>query len=100
MPPYLIKLRKCGWVLLFIGIIDIVFMIYCIVNKTSYSSSFNIFAVIAGVYLIRGNLKAARLTSLFAAFLFSGFTGALLIGPFLLPLDLLIVYTKLHAIVV
>jgi len=100
MSLYLIKLRKCGWVLLTIGIIDVGIMIYCIVNKISYSSSFNIFAIIAGVYLIRGNLKAARLTSFFAAFLFSGFTGFLLILPFLLPLDLLTVYAKLHSIYV
>lgn len=97
MPPYLIKLRKCGWILLSIGIIDIGFMIYCIVNKISYSSCFNVFAVIAGVYLIRGNLKAARLTAGLAAFYFAGFSGFLLIMPFLMPIDLLIVYIKIYS---
>jgi hypothetical protein len=51
---------KCvGGVLIVIGLIDIAVMIYCIVNRISYSSSFNIFAVIAGILSMRGGLKAA-----------------------------------------
>jgi len=64
---------------------DIGIMVYCIANKTSYSSSFNIFAVIAGVYSLKANLKARRLTSQFAALLFFAFPGLLLAVPFLLP---------------
>ncbi len=97
MNSALVFLRRSGWLLLSIGIIDIGYMVYCIINKISYGSSFNIFAVIAGIYLLNGNLKAARLTSFFAAFLFAGFSGALLITPFLLPFDLIVVYTKIYA---
>jgi hypothetical protein len=52
-------LRKTGGVLLAVGLIDIAVMIYCIANQISYSSSFNIFAVVAGVFLLLGNLRAA-----------------------------------------
>ena len=48
--PYLPILRRVGIVLLLAGLIDIGVMVYCIANDISYSSSFNIFAVI-GAYL-------------------------------------------------
>jgi hypothetical protein len=44
-------------VLAVIGLIEIAVMIYCIVNRISCSSSFNMFAVIAGMLLMRGGLK-------------------------------------------
>ena len=81
-------LRKVGWVLVVVGAADIGFMVYCIVNEMNYSSSFNIFALIAGVLLIRGSLRTARAVAWFSAFLMTGFTGAALIFPFLTPLDL------------
>lgn len=60
--------KKAGIVLLIIGIIDVGIMAYCIANKISYSSSFNIFAVIAGVFLIKGRVKTARAVHCFSAF--------------------------------
>jgi hypothetical protein len=57
-----IPILKCvGGVLLIVGLVDIAVMIYCIANRISYSSSFNIFAVVAGIFLLRGNLRAASL---------------------------------------
>lgn len=63
-------------------------MIYCIANQINYSSSFNIFAVIAGIFLVRQSLKTAKLVAWFSAFLLSGFAGAAILLPFLTPLDL------------
>lgn len=45
-------LVRTGKVLITVGVIDIGVMIYCIANEISYSSSFNIFAVIAGFFLM------------------------------------------------
>jgi len=45
-------LRNVGWALLWLGVVDVGVMIYCIANNIGYSSSFNIFAIIAGVFLM------------------------------------------------
>ena len=60
--------RTAGMALLIVGIIDIGIMIYCIANEIHYSSSFNIFAVIAGILLIRGGVKSARIIRWFSIF--------------------------------
>lgn len=89
-------LRTVGLVLVTIGLIDIGTMVYCIFNRLSYHSSFNIFAVIAGVFLIGGNLKAARLTAKFAAFFLAGFIAVLIGAPFILPFDFILTYLRLE----
>jgi lysylphosphatidylglycerol synthetase-like protein (DUF2156 family) len=73
-------------------------MVYCIANDMSYSSSFNIFAVVAGVLLIRQSLRTARVVAWFAAFMLAGFTGAALLFPMLTPVDLWLTQLKLHPI--
>lgn len=52
-------LQRAGKVLVAIGVIDIVAMIYFVARGQSYSSSLNIFALIAGIFLWRGSLRAA-----------------------------------------
>ncbi len=86
--------RVPGAVLLVIGLFDIGIMAYCIVNKVAYSSSLNIFAVIAGILLIRGSVKTARYTRWFIAFLLTGIIGLLLVFPLVMPFDLLVVHIK------
>lgn len=81
-------LRKVGWVLVVGGVIDTGFMVYSLANQTSYSSSFSIFAVIAGVFLLRGNLHAAWIISWFTAFFIAVFAGVLIVLPFIYPFDL------------
>jgi hypothetical protein len=46
-------LKRVGAVLLAVGLIDIALMVHCIVNRISYSLSFNIVAVVAGIFLVR-----------------------------------------------
>ena len=88
-------LKKVGIALIIVGCIDIALMIYCIINRISYSSSFNIFAVIAGIFLFRGGLKTALFVSWFSAFMLCTLVGALLIMPIFIPFDLIITYLKL-----
>lgn len=52
-------LQRAGKVLVAIGVIDIVAMIYFVARGQSYSSSLNIFALIAGIFLWRASLRAA-----------------------------------------
>jgi hypothetical protein len=63
-------------------------MIYCIVNGISYSSSLNIFAVIAGILLIRGGLKTAGLVRWIAIFFVSAILALLVVFPFVQPIGL------------
>jgi hypothetical protein len=71
-----------------VGALDIGFMIYCITNRISYSSSLNIFAVVAGILLLRGSLGTARVVTWFSAFMLSAFLlGVFMVFPWLQPLD-------------
>ena len=98
MPNYRAILKKVGLAWVAFGLADIAFMIYSIANGQSFSSSFNIFAVIAGIFLMRGSLGATTLVTWFSAFALTGFIGVLLIFPFLQPIGLLIVQAKLNPV--
>ncbi len=89
-------LNRVGGVLLTVGVIDIATLIYCIANDISYSSSFNIFAVVAGIFLLRGSLRAASLVRWFSAFMFAGFASLVVVWPFMQPLDLTLTQLRLY----
>jgi hypothetical protein len=98
MTDYRAILKKVGLAWVAFGLADIAFMIYGITHGQSYSSSFNIFAVIAGIFLIRGSLGATTLVTWFSAFALTGFIGVLLVFPFLQPIGLLVVQAKLNPV--
>lgn len=89
-------LKRAGGVLLVVGLIDIAVMIYCIVNGISYSSSFNIFAVIAGIFLLRGSLRAASVVRWFAVLMLAAFVALLIAWPFMQPLGLTLTQLRLN----
>ncbi len=91
-------LRKVGWVLIAIGVIDIGYMIYCISNHINYTSSFNIFAIIAGIFLLKGSLKAARTISWLMAFFITISIGVHILIFVLFRFDLLLTYIRLSPI--
>jgi hypothetical protein len=95
MTSYRDILKKVGIAWVVFGLADIVFMIYTIAHGRSYSSSFNIFAVIVGIFLIRGSLGATRLVTWFSAFTLTAFIGVLLVFPFLQPIGFLLLQAKL-----
>lgn len=84
--------------LLAVGLIDIAVMVYCIINSISYSSSLNIFAVVAGIFLLRGSLRAVGIVRWFAVFMASAAIGILVVLPFIQPLDLILTYVRLSPI--
>lgn len=73
-----------------IGAIDIAIMFYCLTHGIAYSSSLNIFAVIAGIFLYRGSLRAASLIRWFSVFTLCFLGAFILAWPFVYPLDLLL----------
>jgi len=89
-------LMRVGLVLVVIGLIDVGVMVYSIVNRQSYSSSFNIFAVIAGIFLMRGGLRTAGLVRWFSVFMLVGFLALAVVAPFLQPLDLSLTELRLN----
>lgn len=89
-------LQRVGKVLIAVGLIDIAVMIYCIVNSISYASSFNIFAVIGGIFLVRGNLRAAGIITWITAFLIAIFAGIPFVLPLLQPLDFTLLQFRLY----
>ena len=90
--------RKVGIALLVIGILDIGYMIYSIFNGFSYMSSFNIFAVVAGIFLIRGNLIAALITRFFVTFFAAIVLGIVILYFYVMPIDLMMIQIKLQSI--
>lgn len=89
-------LRRVGIVLIVVGCIDIAVMVYCIANRTSYSSSFNVFAVIAGALLMRGNLAVASFVRWTSVFFLAGFIAGAMAMPFMQPLDLTLAQVRLE----
>lgn len=50
MAEHLPILRRVGWALVIVGVLDVGLMIYCIISGVAYSSSLNVFAVVAGAF--------------------------------------------------
>lgn len=91
-------LRRVGWALIAVGLLDVGFMVYCIMNDINYRSSLNIFALIAGFFLLRQSMKTACIVSFFSAFMFSGLSLAAILLPLLIPLDLIVTFVRLNPI--
>lgn len=88
-------LRRTGLVLVAVGLVDIAAMVFSIVSGISYSSSLNVFAVVAGIFLIRGSLAAADHVRWFSVFFLAGFSALALALPFLQPVDLTLTQIRL-----
>jgi hypothetical protein len=72
-------------------------MIYCIANCISYSSNLNVFAVVAGLFLIRGHLGAVRYVTWFTAFFLSAMSLSLVtIVPWVQPMEYRLLLMRMH----
>ncbi|MDP3835054.1 MAG: hypothetical protein Q8Q82_13920 [Hydrogenophaga sp.] len=93
--PHYPYLKRTGLALLALGLIDIAVLIYCIAHRISYSSSFNIFAVIAGVLLLRGSLRTASAVRWLSAFMGAAFVAMLFVWPLVQPWELTFLQIRL-----
>jgi hypothetical protein len=92
-------LKRVAKVLIAVGLVDIAYMVYCIANGQGYSSSLNIFAVIAGIFLWRGHLGAVRIVTRFSALMLTAATGIVLfLLPTLQPAGLWLLEFKLNPV--
>ena len=85
------RVRRVGFVLLVAGLIDVAIMAVCIAKRISYSSPFNIPAVVGGILLIRGSERAAWLVQNVAAFTVASLITLFAFLPLLQPLSLTLV---------
>jgi len=83
-------LRRVGWSLIAIGLLDIGLMVYCVTHNLRYDSSFNVFAVAAGIFLLRQNMRAASVVSFFAAFFLPPAAVAVVLNPLVVPIPIAI----------
>lgn len=89
-------LQRVGLTLVVFGLLDISLMIYCLAHGHSYSSSFNIFAVISGTYLWRGHPWYVKWVTRATGFYASAFCTFVLVLPFIFPPDLGTLELRLH----
>ena len=82
-------------VLVAAGVLDIAVMAYCIVSGISYSSSLNVFAVVAGAFLVRGSLVAAGLVRWVSVFFLAALCALAVAWPVVQPLDLTLTQVRL-----
>src|ERR1700689_4822756 len=95
-PSYRSILKRVGVVLVLAGLAAIGWMIYCIIHRRSYSSSLNLFAVAAGILLIRGSLRTDSLVRWFSVFFLSGCGATLFAWPEVQPVDLTLTEMRLN----
>jgi hypothetical protein len=91
-------LDRVGLALIIFGVLDIGVMIYSIVNSVNYSSSFNLFAVLAGVYVRRGHPWWVKWTTRAAGFYAAAFCTMVPMFAFLLPMDFVAIELRLHPV--
>ncbi|MFB3883313.1 MAG: hypothetical protein ACE149_18760 [Armatimonadota bacterium] len=82
------QLRRVGDVLAAVGILSVAYTVYRIANGLSYRIGFNVIALIAGILLLRGSLRSARVVAWGSAFLVAASAAGMLADLLLVPLDL------------
>jgi hypothetical protein len=88
--------RRVGWVLIAVGVLDIAILAVCLWRGITYPSGFNIFAVWAGVLLLRGSLASAALVRWTAAFTLASTVALLAAAAVLFPRDLISTCVRLY----
>lgn len=95
--PYHPHLRRTGLVLLVVGGIDIAAWLICMALDVPYVSSFNIFSVAGGIFLLRGSLRAASIVRRMAISMLALLVAVVLVSPLLQPPGLTLAMVKTHA---
>ncbi len=88
-------LKRVGAVLALIGVLDIGVTVYCIIHEIPYRSNLNLFALIAGILLLRGSLRTAAIVRWFGVFFLSASIATLFAWPAGQPMDLTLTKIRL-----
>lgn len=90
-------LRRTGLALLVVGGIDIAAWLICLALDVPYVSSFNIFSVAGGIFLLRGSLRAASIVRRMSVSMLALLAAVVLVSPLLQPPGLTLAMVKTHA---
>ena len=93
---YLPVLKRVGLGLILLGVVDVGVMIYSVVQNMGYASSFNIFSIAAGAFLMRGNLRATSIVTFFLIFFLAAFVCQTAISLVVQPWGLVSASIHLH----
>lgn len=94
--PYHRILRRVGWVLLAVALVDAAVLAGCMKFGVPYSTSVFPAATLFGIFLLRGSLRAASVLRWLAVFLLAVCATELLLFPLLAPLDLWLTTLRLQ----
>lgn len=94
---HLPHLRRTGLALLIVGSVDIAAWLVCLALDVPYVASFNIFAALGGVFLLRASLRAASIVRRMAVSMLALLAALVLVSPLLQPPGLTLAMAKAHA---
>jgi hypothetical protein len=93
------RLKRCGILLIILGILNVIFWVWY--NTRTYSLPFPywlyLFEIIAGIFLIRGILQAAKWAAYIGSYLLVSFIGTLLAKCLVFPIGYILANLRLHA---
>jgi len=95
--PHRPYLHRTGLALLIVGGIDIAAWLICLALDVPYVSSFNIFSVAGGIFLLRGSLRAASIVRRMAISMLALLAAVVLVSPLLQPPGLTLAMVQAHA---
>jgi len=90
--------RRVGWALVALGVADIAVFVWSLQRDVFYPSSFNVFAVAAGLLMIRGNVTAAALVRWTVAFTLACIAALLPIAPVLVDPGFMRALGRVHPV--
>jgi hypothetical protein len=88
--------RRVGWTLVAIGAADTAVLVWALARDLFYPSPFNVFALAAGVLMLRGNVTTAALVRWTLAFTLASIAAALPLAPVLVDTDFMRAVARLH----
>lgn len=89
-------LKRVGIALIAFGLFDIGVMIYSLINRINYSSSCNIFAVLAGIFVWRDHPWWVRRVGLASGFFLGALMVSIIAASLLFPISLAVREIESH----
>jgi hypothetical protein len=90
--------RRVGWALIALGAIDTAALAWSLAQDVFYPSPFNVFAVAAGVLLLRGSVTTAAVVRWTVAFTLASIAAVLPLAPLLVAPDFMLAVARLHPV--
>lgn len=91
-------LKRTGMVVLVVGLLDMAWMVYSFLNGLTSTLKFNVFAIVAGIFLLRGSLRAASAVRWLSTLGIAAIFVMILVTPFVQPWGLTLTQLRLHPV--